>query len=151
MEDSLSIVLPVYNAQSALHACIARLLEIAVELSERFELIIVDDGSTDHTMEVAHDLARRYPQVALVRHGQRRGWAAAIRTGIARSTSRVVCLMESPMGMEPWPLPTLQSGLDGGVARLHGRTVRLSAGTAGASRCHFMSGSSERAAGVRSI
>ncbi len=67
-------------------------LETASDLAERFELVIVDDGSTDDTCEVAFELARDYPQVRAVRHGRGLGHEAALRSGFLHSRGDVVFL-----------------------------------------------------------
>ncbi len=85
MTPSISIVLPVHNAQQELPQAIAGLLEFLPELSARFEIVIVDDASTDQTEELARELAIEYPQIRLVRHSQPRGTAAAVTTGLEDS------------------------------------------------------------------
>jgi glycosyltransferase involved in cell wall biosynthesis len=81
--ESLTIILPFYNAEQSVAAHALAALELAAELTPRFEVAIVDDGSTDHTEEVACELALRYPQVHVARHFERRGMSAAIRTAMA--------------------------------------------------------------------
>lgn len=78
MSKSLTIVLPVHNAESRLRRDVTELLEIASELTPKLGVLIVDDGSTDATLEVAQELAAHYPQVAIKRHRQRRGLGATI-------------------------------------------------------------------------
>jgi Glycosyl transferase family 2 len=75
---SLTIVLPVYNAETRLRTNVTELLELASELTSKFGVLIVDDGSTDATLEVAEELAARYPQVQVRRHRHRRGLGATI-------------------------------------------------------------------------
>jgi glycosyltransferase involved in cell wall biosynthesis len=82
LEPSVSVCLPVHNAQSALPTQVERVLDMVSDLADRFELLIIDDGSTDETLEVARELSRRYPQIATVRHDRPQGFQAAVRTGL---------------------------------------------------------------------
>jgi glycosyltransferase involved in cell wall biosynthesis len=80
--ESLTIILPFYNGEQFVAPHVAAALELATELTPRFEIAIVDDGSTDHTEEIACEFALRYPQVHVARHYERRGMSAAIRTAM---------------------------------------------------------------------
>lgn len=75
---SLSVLMPVHNAQATLGSNVQRLVETLPELTSAFEIIIVDDGSIDATCEVAYDFARDYPQISVVREALTVGWAAAV-------------------------------------------------------------------------
>jgi glycosyltransferase involved in cell wall biosynthesis len=70
---SLTIVLPIRNEESRLRNHVRELLEIASELTPNFKILIVDDGSTDATYEVAENLVAHYPQVSVRRHRYCRG------------------------------------------------------------------------------
>lgn len=94
LEPSLSVLLPVYNDQSTLAATVQQILEVLSDTSGRFELVIIDDGSSDATIEVADELASYYPQVSAVRHAKPLGREAAIRTGLERSNGDLVLLRD---------------------------------------------------------
>lgn len=94
MNPSLSIILPVYNAQATLARQIGQLLDVLPDLTSRFEILVVDDGSTDHTDEIAHQFRRQYPQLKIARHAWQRGMAAAVQTGMARSCGDIVFVQE---------------------------------------------------------
>lgn len=100
MERSLSILLPVHNAQATLSRAVAHLLEAAEDLTDRFEILIIDDGSTDDTMEIAHEAARRFPQVELTRNASRRGLAAAVQMGIEKTHGEIICIHEGSGAVE---------------------------------------------------
>jgi hypothetical protein len=65
-------------------------LDMAVDVSERFEILIIDDASADATSEVAHDLCRHYPQIRLLRHKKPMGEDAAVRAILAQTRGDVV-------------------------------------------------------------
>jgi len=96
LERSLTVLLPVYNVESTLTADVTEVLDVASDLTERFELVIIDDGSADATSEVIDELTRFYPQVRSVRHGEHRGRDEAIRTGLEHSTGEMILLRDAP-------------------------------------------------------
>jgi hypothetical protein len=92
LNRSLTIVLPVHNAESRLRKNVGELLELASELTAKFGVLIIDDGSTDATFEVAEELALHYPQVSVRRHRQCRGLGASIVYAQRRVRSDAVIL-----------------------------------------------------------
>jgi glycosyltransferase involved in cell wall biosynthesis len=79
----ISAVLPAYNEAGELPAVAAELMAALARVAARFEIIIVDDGSRDDTVERAEKLAANDPRVRLVRHPRNRGYGAALRSGFA--------------------------------------------------------------------
>lgn len=99
MNTSLTVVLPVYNAEDRLADQVERLLDVLPEMSRRFEVVIVDDGSIDDTPDVARELAMHFPQVNLVRHPVRLGLEEAIQTGLDASQGEVVFVGDEQYGI----------------------------------------------------
>ena len=95
MERSLTVLLPAHNVQSTLAADVTHALDVVSDLTGRFELVIVDDGSADATSEVIDELTRSYPQVRSVRHRRHRGRNEAIRTGLRHSTGEMIFLPDT--------------------------------------------------------
>lgn len=94
MERSLSILLPVHNAQATLRRSAIKVLDLAAELTSKFELLLIDNGSTDHTVEVAYDLSVYYPQIHVARLTRRSGLAEAVRIGLERTQGEIICIHE---------------------------------------------------------
>jgi glycosyltransferase involved in cell wall biosynthesis len=95
---SLSVLLPVKDAQATLHDDVHVILDMAADAGGRFELLIIDDASTDATSELADELTRHYPQVRFIRHGTAQGREAAIRTGLEQSEGDIVMLRDNQRG-----------------------------------------------------
>jgi glycosyltransferase involved in cell wall biosynthesis len=94
VQRSLSVLLPVKDAQATLTDSVHEILDVVADSGNRFELLIIDDGSTDATNEVAHELSRHYPQVRLIRHHSSMGQEEAIRTGLKQSQGEIVLLRD---------------------------------------------------------
>lgn len=95
LQRSLAVLLPVHNAQSTLSRSVLELLDVVAELTRRFEICIIDDCSTDDTIELADELAACYPQVHAIRHATHRGRLAAIHTGLAHTAGEIVFLSDA--------------------------------------------------------
>ena len=93
VDSQLSVVLPVHNAQSSLLRRVSDLIDVVDDVTDRFEIIVVDDGSTDHTEEIAFELSRSYPQVRLLRHHRSLGEEVAAETGVVASHSEYVVVL----------------------------------------------------------
>lgn len=90
---SLSIILPAYNEQDNLETVIKSVSDVIISVTDDFEIIIIDDGSTDETGEIAEALSR-YPNVKFFQHKINLGMGKAIKTGI--SNARFPVIMDIP-------------------------------------------------------
>jgi glycosyltransferase involved in cell wall biosynthesis len=93
----LSVVVPAYNEASTLEEVIAKLLSVSCLR----EIIIVDDGSTDGTSDVAHRLSQLHSQVRMVRHERNSGKSAALRTGFALTAGEIVIVQDADLEYDP--------------------------------------------------
>jgi glycosyltransferase involved in cell wall biosynthesis len=78
----LSVVLLAHNAVSQVAAVVSRWVTFLDGLKRDYELILVDDGSTDGTAEKAESLAEKYPALRVLRHATHQGEGAALRTAL---------------------------------------------------------------------
>jgi glycosyltransferase involved in cell wall biosynthesis len=98
VQNSISVLLPVKDAQATLIDSVHEVLDAVADTNQPFEVLIIDDGSTDATSEVADELSHHYPQVRMVRHGTALGEQAAIRTGLHSSRGDMVVLRDEKGG-----------------------------------------------------
>jgi len=91
---SLSLVLPIRNVQSTLRRTVDSLLESLSDLPKRLEVILIDDGSSDDTSEVASELAERYPQVKTIYHDTSCGWHQSIQDGLELASGEILLIWE---------------------------------------------------------
>ncbi len=82
----LSIVVPAYNEEGRIGPSLARLLEYGRGQLESFEILVVDDGSSDQTREVIAEVARGNPAVKLLAQPRNLGKGAAVRRGMLEAT-----------------------------------------------------------------
>lgn len=85
MSAGLTVVIPAWNEQQRLTATVEEVVAAARRQLHAFEVIIVNDGSTDGTAVVAEQLAARFPDVRVVHHPSNLGVGAAYHTGLTRA------------------------------------------------------------------
>ncbi|MCK9265592.1 glycosyltransferase family 2 protein [bacterium] len=81
---NISIVIPAYNEKENIEEVISNSIEVLSAIANKYEVILVDDGSVDGTYEVAEDLVQRNPDcVRVLRHNTNQGYGAALKTGFS--------------------------------------------------------------------
>jgi glycosyltransferase involved in cell wall biosynthesis len=95
--ESLSVVLPAYNEEDNIVEAVHQALAAAEPVSERQEVIVVDDGSRDATGALAASLADRDGRVRLVQHERNGGYGSAVRSGIRAARMDWVLLTDADL------------------------------------------------------
>jgi glycosyltransferase involved in cell wall biosynthesis len=113
----ISIVVPVRNEAGNIAPLIA---EIVAALGERwrYEIIYVNDGSTDATDEQLATLMRQRPNLRHIRHVESRGQSAAVRTGVRAARGGIAATLDGDGQNNPAFLPDLILAIENGGARV---------------------------------
>jgi hypothetical protein len=104
---SLTVVLPIYNGEARLRKNVNEILELASELTNKFGVLIIDDGSNDSTYEVAEELAAHFPQVTVQRNRHRRGLGSVIDYAQRRVRSDAVIVHDGVTPIDAGEIRTL--------------------------------------------
>jgi glycosyltransferase involved in cell wall biosynthesis len=117
MSTTLSVVIPMYNEEASIEAAVAAARAALEPLAAAWEIVIVDDGSTDRGAVLAEALAAREPRIRVLRHARNRTLGAALRTGFAAARHELVLYTDADLpvdlGVLPRALELLQrSGAD---------------------------------------
>ena len=107
MGVTFSIVVPVFNEQSVIDEFSKRVLTVMDSLGEPFEIIFVDDGSTDETFQKASLWASRSLQVKALRLSRNFGHQVAITAGMDAATGRAVVVMDGDLQHPPELIPEM--------------------------------------------
>lgn len=102
----LSIVIPCYNEEKTLEAIVDRVLA-ADRCGLDLEIVIVDDGSRDRSVEVMKELAAKHPEISTQFHGINQGKGAALRTGFKEATGDIVLVQDADLEYSPNDYPKL--------------------------------------------
>jgi dolichol-phosphate mannosyltransferase len=95
MPIRLSLVLPAYNEAAGIAEAVAEAHESLAGLGYEFEIIVVEDGSTDDTVKQVGEVVATRPWVRLIRHERNRGYGASLRTGFEAARYDLVAFTDS--------------------------------------------------------
>lgn len=97
MEKSqgLSIVLPVYNEEKNIKPVIEDILSNIKKFTSDYEIIVVDDGSKDKTLNILYSLKEKNKEIKIITHKENRGYGAALTEGIKHANKEFILLMDA--------------------------------------------------------
>lgn len=95
MDKLLSIIIPTYNMEALLDRCLSSLVIDTKELREKLDVIVVIDGATDRSSEIAHHYAERYPEMFSVIDKENGNYGSCINVALPRVRGKYVRILDA--------------------------------------------------------
>jgi dolichol-phosphate mannosyltransferase len=109
----ISVVVPVYNEEANLSILIRKLVEVFNRLGSLYEMIFVDDGSSDGSRKVLKEMVTKVPSLRVVALKQNRGLSTALLAGMREARGTIIVTLDSDLQNDPEDIPRLLEYLDG--------------------------------------
>lgn len=110
----LSVVVPVFNEQESLPVLHAEIAEVMLQMGVTWEVIYVDDASTDDSLRVILDLRKQDPHVRAVKFRRNYGQTAGLSAGFEHSRGEVVVTLDGDLQNDPADIPALLAEIENG-------------------------------------
>ncbi len=110
----LSVVIPVYNEEDNVEPLVGEIAMALSSLGKSYEVVVVDDGSSDGTFTRLKSLHQRFAQLKVIRLKRNFGQTAALAAGLSEAQGAVVILMDGDGQNDPADIPALMAKLDEG-------------------------------------
>ncbi len=110
----LSIAVAVYNEEESLPHLCAKLHDVLSKLGKSYEIVLVDDGSSDSSWKVMNEQAQTYPNLKLIKFRRNYGQTAAMSAGINESDGAILITLDADLQNDPADIPALLAKIDEG-------------------------------------
>lgn len=91
----LSVIFPAFNEEANIRRTVETIRGVLPKIATRWEIIVVNDGSTDATALICEELKARYPEVKVIHHERNRGYGAALKSGIMSAKRDLIFFSDS--------------------------------------------------------
>lgn len=95
MINNLSVFFPAFNEAENLSSTVEKAVKVLENLKLNWEILIINDGSTDNTKEVAEDLAKKNPHISVINHEKNLGYGEALKSGFYSAKYEVIVYNDS--------------------------------------------------------
>jgi len=105
-------VIPAYNEENN----IEKIVELTISSLKEFdyEIVVVDDGSKDRTVEILKELMKKHHMIRMIQHKSNKGYADALRTGFNSSNGKYITFIDADLQNHPADIPKLLKWVDRG-------------------------------------
>ncbi len=121
--SSITAFFPAFNDGGTIASMVISAAHVLAQVTDDYEIIVVNDGSSDYTAEVLDDLAGKVPQLRVIHHAKNRGYGGALRTGFSSAKKDWIFYTDGDAQYDPHELKNLTSALDDGVDIVNGYKI----------------------------
>jgi len=108
----ISVVVPVFNEEGNLPILIPRLADVLNHLGDAYEVIFVDDGSSDGSRKILKEMVSKYPFFRMIGLSENRGLSTALIAGMREARGEKIVTLDSDLQNDPEDIPKLVGCLD---------------------------------------
>ena len=99
---SMTLFYPMYNELQHLEPMTRKAFEVLCSITDDFEILIIDDGSSDGSEKLAEELAATDPRIKVIHHQGNKGYGQALRTGFAAASKEIVAYTDCDEPVDLW-------------------------------------------------
>ena len=125
---SISIFFPAFNDEGSIAGLVRNALDLLPTLTSDYQVLVINDGSTDRTPAIIDELAAAYPQVRAIHHDRNRGYGGALQTGFKESEKELVFYTDGDGQYDVNELTRLLPLMTEGVCVVNGYKARRADG-----------------------
>lgn len=116
----VSLIIPVYNNEPTIQKLYDRLIKVLRELKQSYEIIFIDDGSSDRSFGILESLHNRDKQVKIIKLSRNFGQSQAILAGLKYTKGSIIVTMDADLQYNPEDIPKLLEKIDEGFEAVCG-------------------------------
>ena len=122
----ISVVIPVFNEEESLAILFSEVAAVAQSADLKFEVIFIDDGSTDNSWRLIRSMSEQHPDVHGIRFRRNFGKAAALSAGFAAARGDIIMTLDADLQDDPAEIPNFLAKLSEGFDVISGwKATRL--------------------------
>lgn len=123
MSLSITAFFPAYNDAGTIASMVVTADRTLRSLTDDYEVLVINDGSPDHTGEVLADLQTRYPNLRVITHVKNRGYGGALRSGFEHASKELICYTDGDAQYDPREFKLLAESLRDDVDVVQGYKI----------------------------